>query len=138
MGSHPPEAGKSTLDIAAKRRKIHKKSKLHIVGSGLWGYRKSARYAAVFSFFHFEATLRTLLNSLTYSIIQQLPLIQRLQTSFHPGDMALKCSWLGDLQILYSKNVIHVNNAYDKIDNSEQEQDLGRQTTPVNLCPATQ
>jgi hypothetical protein len=39
--------------------------------------------------------------------------------------MALKCSWLGDLQILYGKNVIHVNNADDKIDNSEQEQDLG-------------
>ncbi|MCG2777641.1 MAG: hypothetical protein L6406_18390 [Desulfobacterales bacterium] len=29
-----------------------------------------------------------------YSIIQQLPLIQRLQTSFHPGHMTLKCFWL--------------------------------------------
>ena len=37
----------------------------------------------------------------------------------------LKYPWLCDLQILYGKNVVHVNNANDKIDNSEQEQDVG-------------
>jgi len=30
------------------------------------------------------------------------------------------------LQFFYGQNVIHVNNADDKIDNSEQEKDLGR------------
>ena len=42
-----------------------------------------------------------------------------------PGVHDFEMLLVSYLQILYGKNVIHVNNADDKIDNSEQEQDLG-------------